>query len=442
MHSAPRPGAPSRRTAALLAAATLVASAACGTGDSVPRATAWRTVTDTIGDTVIVRTTGVTDSEATLRLVPELTIGELEGPDEYMFGSVAAIAPAPGGGVYVWDQTIVALRQYDSTGRFVRRLGGKGGGPGEYEAGNDVVVLPDGRILLWDPRNARINIYSPDGSPLGAWRPPSGLFAGQPSMWVDSSGNVALIAWLHPAGTARAGGGPPEQPTTVLPRLGPDGSVRDTLVPPLPDAAAPTLVASHEGRTSWQYVPFAPAPAWTLLPTGEFVTGRGDSYVLTVHRTGAPLLRIEREAQQPSVEDEEAADARDVLTARMRSVDPNWRWNGPAVPPVKPFFNRLFTDPEGRIWVERPARGERLGDEEYAELVAGQSSSFGPPIQPSRWRQLIAYDVFAADGRFLGHVPVPPRTTLRLMRGDRVWAVTRDSMDVNFVTRFRLEPAP
>src|SRR5687768_13160226 len=84
---APPPMRPSHLAAALAAALALAACDRAGAGDATA---SWQTVVDTIGDTVVVRTVGASDSAATLRLVPELRIGELEGADEYTFGSVGA----------------------------------------------------------------------------------------------------------------------------------------------------------------------------------------------------------------------------------------------------------------------------------------------------------------------------------------------------------------
>ena len=36
---------------------------------------------------------------------------------------------------------------------------------------------------------------------------------------------------------------------------------------------------------------------------------------------------------------------------------------------------------------------------------------------------------------------LPPRTTLRYAQGDHVWAVTRDSLDVPAIVRYRVEPS-
>jgi len=63
---------------------------------------------------------------------------------------------------------------------------------------------------------------------------------------------------------------------------------------------------------------------------------------------------------------------------------------------------------------------------------------------PLRFTEPAAFDVFAPDGRYLGPVTVPPSfqtDPAPIIRGDHVWAVTRDEMDVPRVVRFRISVA-
>lgn len=55
-----------------------------------------------------------------------------------------------------------------------------------------------------------------------------------------------------------------------------------------------------------------------------------------------------------------------------------------------------------------------------------------------------AFEVFSTDGTWLGTVPLPeqvdysgfPTERPVVIRGDTIWAITRDSLGVNYVTRF------
>ena len=61
--------------------------------------------------------------------------------------------------------------------------------------------------------------------------------------------------------------------------------------------------------------------------------------------------------------------------------------------------------------------------------------------RPIRFEEPIAYDVFDTQGRFLGYVRTPDTFSSEpelLARGDTVWAVVRDELDVPSIVRFRM----
>ena len=426
-----------RVLSALLTAVALVT--ACDRGGDVA-AVGWETVTDTIGDTVVVRTVGASDTAAALRLEETLRIGELEGADEYTFASVQGIVPAPGGAVWVWDGTVKALRLYDSAGRFVRQLGRRGGGPGEYEESNGMAPLPDGRLAFWDPRNARVMLFDTAGATDGGWRVAAGFFT-QRAVVADTAGTVYLQQLLD----ADVEGVPfPRRRLGWIRYRVADGQPLDSLVPPLaPDEALQLTATRVEGgqnrSSSSTNVPFSPQSICALGARGYFVCGNGARYGITLHRPEG-LLRIERDAEAPAVQADEKASEEETITAMLRGTDPSWRWSGPPIPDRKPFFRGLQVAADGRVWVLRSRPGERIPDEELAELETARRGDGPNRIPPRRWRERSAFDVFEPDGRYVGHLLVPPRTSLMHMRADTVWAVERDSLDVPYVVRFRLLP--
>jgi hypothetical protein len=413
----------------LLLAAAL--GAACDRGADVAAA-GWRPETDTIGDTLVVRTVGVDDAAAALRLEPELRIGELEGADEYQFAGVSFVLPAPANGVYVWDHTLTALRQYDSAGTFVRTIGGKGGGPGEYEAANGIVRLRDGRLVLWDPRNTRFTVYDSAGTVTASWRFESGLHVGGfGGLLADTADNLYAMHWFRSPDTTKQEL-PGERSGYMV--VGLDGAVKDSVLPPALDVPRAQIVASREGGTSSNSVPFAPQRAWTISPHGYVVSGVGNRYAVTLHRPGAPL-RIEREVAALPVDADEKANAEEIAIANMRRTDPSWRWNGPPIPDVKPLLRSIRAGADGRLWVQRSQPGEAVEPDPAPEQ--------GDPrdrMPPRRWREPTAYDVYEPDGRYVGFLRLPPRTQLTHMHGERVWGVEADSLDVPYVVRFRLLP--
>jgi hypothetical protein len=58
-----------------------------------------------------------------------------------------------------------------------------------------------------------------------------------------------------------------------------------------------------------------------------------------------------------------------------------------------------------------------------------------------RFREPVAFDVFGPDGRFMGHVRTRLSVQERpepIIRGDTVWAVARDEMDVATIVRYQV----
>ena len=48
------------------------------------------------------------------------------------------------------------------------------------------------------------------------------------------------------------------------------------------------------------------------------------------------------------------------------------------------------------------------------------------------------WDVFDAQGRFFGTISMPRRFAPRIFRGDKIYGVWRDELDVQYVVRLRI----
>ncbi|KPK57062.1 MAG: hypothetical protein AMS21_11975, partial [Gemmatimonas sp. SG8_38_2] len=134
---------PGRGAAVPCLAALTLCLAACGGGER-SGGQEWRAVQDTVGDTVVIRTVAGSVWGDTAVLVADVTIGQFDGPDEYMFGSIRSLAAAPDGSIYLFDSHVPALRKYAPDGTYLATFGREGGGPGEYkQPDGGLTVLPD-----------------------------------------------------------------------------------------------------------------------------------------------------------------------------------------------------------------------------------------------------------------------------------------------------------
>lgn len=416
---------------AFLACGAAAGLAGCAATDD-PRAAgaAWIAVTDTIGDTVVVRTLSGSDG-GDGALVPELTIGVLDGPPEYTFGQIVSLAAAPDGSLFLYDSHARELRRYGADGRFLDVFGREGGGPGEYRRPDGgLAVLSDGRVVIRDPGNARISVFAPDGRFLEAW-PIRGGFSTSRPLFTDRTDQVYHTVLLDPEADMR------EWRNGLL-RFDPSGRELDTLPAPETGFRGARIEAASENSRNINTVPFTATERWTFSPDGHFVHGISTRYAIDLLKHEG-TLRIEREVEPVPVQAEERRNAEERAIWNMRSVDPGWRWNGPAIPDRKPPFRDILVGGDGRIWVAVSTTGERIPP----ELVEERGSGERPP--PMRWREPVAFDVFEPDGSFLGRARAPVGFSLYptpAIRGDTVWAVVRDDLDVPTVVRLRLHLDP
>lgn len=415
------------RSALVLA---LLPAAGCTSGDA---AGSWEAAIDTVADTVVVRTLEGRVWPTDMTLVPEVSIGVLEGDEAYLLGSVRGIAVAPQGDIYMIDTQVPIVRRYGPDGTHLGDLGRSGGGPGEYERPDGgIAVLSDGRVVVRDPGKAMFVVYSADGEPVDEWQLPSGGgFSTSRKLYRDTLDRMYSMVLMNREASVR------EWELGVTP-VQPDGTFSDTLPVPDWDFEAPEISGQSEGSTNVNNVPFSPSEYWAVAPTGDFIGGVSTDYRVISFRTADLPLRIERSTEPVPVDPEEREDAELRATENMQSSFPGWRWNGPPVPETKPPYRGVYAAEDGRIWVLRSQPGE-----EILGALDARAEKERTGRSPTRFVEPVAFDVFEGDGRFLGTVRAPEGFAIfpePVIRGDQVWAVMRDELDVSYIVRFRLTP--
>ena len=409
----------------------LLAITALGCGEKSVRPPTSEVVVDTIGDTIQVHTAAGSVWSAPRTLTPEATIGTLDGEEHFMFGRIVAVAVSDDGSIHVTDQLAKTVRVYGPEGEYLRSLGTEGGGPGEL-AGPDggLAVLSDGRVLVRDPGNQRIQVFAPSGGPIETWRLPTGLSTSDP-LYVDDADNVwsptvldlgvPLAEWEHGFLRFNASG---------------DSLATDPL--PVPDYEGAFVEARREGSWSRTRVPFSPAQEVRVNPTGEYVHAVSDRYAFDVLRADGGVLRIGRAPESVPVSRAESDAARRRIERNFRQMIPDWTWNGPEVPSEKPPYRSLFVALDGRYWVLVSQRAVET-DEPVWEPEPGE------PAPPRRWVEPVAFDVFEVDGFYLGRVYAPEGFQVAptpVFRGEQVWAVVEDELGVERVGRFTAVEGP
>jgi hypothetical protein len=104
------------------------------------------------------------------------------------------VAVGPGGDLYVADGYANArVHHFDASGRLIDSWGEPGHGPAQFHVPHGIWVLDDGRVVVADRQNERLQVLAPDGSFLTEWtdvqRPQA--------LYVDAAGlvYVAELGW-------------------------------------------------------------------------------------------------------------------------------------------------------------------------------------------------------------------------------------------------------
>ena len=375
------------------------------------------TITDSAGVTIVSNTeVGIWRPGEEWTLEEELRIGALEGAPEYQFGLVGTIAVDSRGRIYVLDSQAQHIQVYSPVGAYERTVGTRGGGPGELQAAMALLIGPGDTLLVPDGLNLRFNRYAPDGSSVGSFR--MVLEQGRPMLFRATS--LGMIAeQLRPI--ALFTGSPIENPRDAIVLLAADGTVTDTLI---------TFPSSETIGASGVTL-FAAEPAWDLTDDLRLVFGVNDEYRISLYADG----RQERIFMKP-FDRKPVGDAdKEVIRSELRRRLIQYGSSAEQISRVLsryhfaeyfPAFNVVVAGTMGTIWVQHI-----LPMSELSEGVVASMTSIEDVGSPD-------WDVFDAQGRFLGVVNMPPGFTPRVFRGDRIYGIWRDELDVQYVLRLRI----
>jgi hypothetical protein len=294
---------------------------------------------------------------------------------------------------------------------------------------------------MWDPGNARINVYTASGDVVASWPTRSGSpgsVQGSGLLTVDARGMI----YARTVFILQRPGKPVDSQSGWI-RFGPDGALRDTvLTPPAPDELV--LKTEARGRFSSRWVPFTAHPFLELSPLGYFVSGTNERIALDIHEPGRPIVSIRRSVTPQAVSARERDSARADVTADMRQVLPSWSWNGADIPETKPVFSSLTVASDGRLWVQL-AEGPRAREDSTAlgrgQMMVTQTRGDGP-LRKATWScpssGWLLFDVYEPSGTYRGQVRVPAGLDPLVMRGDLIWATTCDADGVPSLGRYRI----
>lgn len=350
--------------------------AACGDGEQ--RTGAASVVVDTLPGGVV-RTISSAPTEAGQWRLDRLhTIQPAEGEAGELM-QPQDLALTEDGTLLVSESNDAHVKVFDATGRYLRRIGRNGDGPGEFRVA--FLAARGDTLLVQDPQTARASTFRiSDGTFLGA-RPTTCCY--WQSLGVDGAGRAILPANHSPGDSA-------SRSATAWVRLGFGGTDADTVfVWQGRQRSTEPYWQVGDGKTLQMRmpVPYAPREAETVDQRGGWVTAWTGDYLLRATRTGNDTVALfGRPFTAPPVS---AAEKTRLVETRVAAMSDGGRvpeamlragMTPDKIPDRRPAFESLMGDATGRIWVPR---------------LLDDSAS------------VVEFDLFGADRRWLDVVRIP-----------------------------------
>jgi len=129
---------------------------------------------------------GLWDSKekANVTIIKERQIGELDGPEEFLFVYISDVTVNSKGDIYVADRQLNEVRKFNKGGEYLLTLGRRGQGPGEFQSVKIVSVNTHNDLVVFDNMLGRISIFSDKGELIkttkklmgGLWIEPTKIF--------------------------------------------------------------------------------------------------------------------------------------------------------------------------------------------------------------------------------------------------------------------------
>lgn len=338
------------------------------------------------------------------RLEEDLRIGAgaIDGTEVEQFVRISSITTDSRGSIYILDIGSSEIRVFDSSGSFLRTIGRKGEGPGEFLFPSEINIGPSDNLWVLDDGTSRYSRFSRDGTFLDSHprriRGRNGGLKGgvlREGAYMDwgletPDGRFGALAVYHPIRLS-----PDFEHTDSFPPL---RLVRDMLPSGemhLMYFGTQTVAAVDVEGSIW----FADAREYRVSRRSL----EGDTtLVFTLPVDPAPIGTPETEFLQ-----NELGHLPDLLAQHLE-----------VLPATKPLLHRIRPDNAGHIFTFVDVAGEVPGT---------------------------CVDVFREDGLFLGRMSLPTPVPLSPRRvvvahatSEHLYVVVEDELDVQYVSRLKI----
>lgn len=369
---------------------------------------------------------GIPDWDAEL----DLRIGSVDDP-AYSLTWFRTMTVGSDGAMYTLHPQEQVVRKFSRDGAFIRFIGGRGEGPGEFQ---NVFTLGWVADTLWvlDGSGYRFNQFNPDGALLGSFSVPFQFAEDRTSAGPPRAAGLLLDGTLH--------GG-----SAVPSRLAADGTVtsRDRVLMTRHGEVTQMLPAVGLRNSTWAIRDPDSPDQWGMYTMQPFADGPLSDYVPGERA----VIYLEREA--PETADDagfhvlKLSFEGDTIWAKSLSFDPD--------PVSEAEVDSLIGEMAG--WLgQRGMPGIAVGQARQWAAAGFYRPDFRPGISAmvmgrdgSIWLSetggrgdTVSWLILDREGETVARVPLPEDLTPMVADLEYVWGSERDELDVPYLARYRI----
>ncbi len=337
----------------------------------------WRgTMEEVDGVTIVKNPKEPMYGEDVFSIEEELSIGEPEGAEEYMFSRLRSLAVDDEERVYVLDSKEAHVKVFDRQGKYLRTIGGKGQGPGELQSPLTIYITGQNELVVEDITR-QLAFFSLDGQ---FKRNQLTAKTGAMAVDLDSEGNIVATVIVREE----------ENPRYELQKFDSELNYLHSLgASPLPSA------------TPGGYNPFSPIIQSEINCYDQVVVGYAEKYEIKIYdKSGSMIRKIVKEYDPVEITEEEIKEATEARPMDRKFSIP--RYHNP--------YRWIITDDEGRMFVRLY---ERVNDrEEYY------------------------HDIFDKEGKYIAKIPLGffPRA----WKNNKLYTIEADEDGYQYVKRYKV----
>ena len=315
-------------------------------------------------------------------LVEELSIGYVEGKEERLFTNINDIAVDAHENIYLLDLKQDKISIFDKNGKFIRNIGKRGQGPGEFQFPRQILISPNHELVVCDLMVRRLLFFLFDGTFKGSI--PTWKYGRLTRVLVDSEDNIigeTLLSGEKRGFSLKKFNANFEELFTI--------AVKEREKLPLLEDLSPRIV-------------------WTVSDNDDIIWGDSEKYEINVQdRQGKLLKKITKESRPEKVIEEEYSDQlKTKFGGRPIPLDFEQE-----LPNYYPAFRSLETDGQGRLLV---STFEKVNDGKGYYI-----------------------DVFNAEAKYVAKIPL--MTQPRIWKNGKLYTVEEDANGYSVMKRYGIK---